>query len=599
MKLMRRAALAAVLMLSIATVQAQTQSGTESSRGLLPQARFERPSIMEAWRGGEPWMRDAYQVQKEDVLSFLRTTQANANITTNAAVPQNAKELALSARVRLTGYEAGAQAWDVAGLSLTFFDRFGNEISDGWEAGIRFDKSIAQWQPVGRRYQVPEGARTAKVEIFHKGRKGTFDIADLHLFDPAQPPADVNVAALGTPLKVAKPLDAKAKTDGFPVLDPKRGLGANVDEEAVKTTLHVSTKAGTGGDGSIAKPFNSLAAAVDAARPLLNAGQGVRIAVQAGLYRLTQEKTVIAEYGHQAAIDLTNWTPQGREAPLIIEGVGGQAVLSGAEASNPNEWKLIDAQKKIYSRPWKDNYGLQHAGYYVWKDVRLHRRELVVLNDKRMELALLEDYSWEDPKMRVYDNVGNIEREVGDTGKEPYTYKGWRGSAVLEPGQFGVAERDDHEGGDTLYMRLPANMKNLDGATIDIGRARTLMMVIGKNNFVMRNLTFQHAASHGSYHFNTAAFETGGWIQPKDTHDWVIENCSFSNNNGVGLFFTNLNNADVRNVRIENNGRAGATAAEIRKCALPMCKYSTTTGGRSLRATTVTVAEVLRSPVKM
>jgi hypothetical protein len=375
----------------------------------------------------------------------------------------------------------------------------------------------------------------------------------------------VNVAALGTAMKVAKPLDAKAKTGGFPLLDPKRGLSANVDEKAVKITLHVAANARAGGDGSKAKPFNSLVAAVDAARPLLNAGQGVRIAVQAGLYRLTQEKVVIPEYGHQAAVDLTNWTPQGRDATLIIEGVGGQAILSGAEASNPNEWKLIDAEKRIYSRPWKENFGLLHAGYYVWKDVRLHRRELVALNGKRMEMALLEDYSWQDPKQRVYDEVGNIEREVGDTGKEPYTYNGWRGAGVLEPGQFGVAERDDHEGGDALYMRLPAGMKNLDGATIDIGRARTLMMVIGKNNFVMRNLTFQHAASHGGYHFNTAAFETGGWIQPKDTHDWVIENCHFSNNNGAGLHFTNMNNADVRNVRIENNGRVGITAAEVRK----------------------------------
>jgi hypothetical protein len=311
--------------------------------------------------------------------------------------------------------------------------------------------------------------------------------------------------------------------------------------------------------------FNSLPAAVEAARPLLNQGRGVRIAVQAGLYRLTQEKTVLPEFGHSAAIDLANWTPQGREAPLVIEGVGGQAILSGAEASSPREWKLVNAAKRIYSRPWKENFGFLHAGYYVWKQTYLHRRELVALNGKRLTPVLLEDYTWQDPKMRVYDDIGNIEREVGDTGKEPYTYVGWKGIDVLEPGQFGVAERDDHEGGDALYMRLPENMKSLDGATIDIGKARSLMMVIGKNNFVMRNLTFQHTASHYGYHFNTAAFETGGWIQPKDTHDWLIENCTFRENNGRGLVFSNLNYADVRNVRVENNGGMGMTTAEVRK----------------------------------
>jgi hypothetical protein len=247
----------------------------------------------------------------------------------------------------------GAQAWDVAGLSVTFLDRFGNVVSDGWEGGIRFDKGIAQWQAVGRRYLVPNGAQFARVEIFHKAKKGTFDIADLRLFDPSKPPTGVDVALLGAATNVAKPLDAKAKSGGYPILDPRRGIGAKIDEKAVKVTLLVSANAKAGGDGSKARPFNSLPAAVDAARPLLNEGQGVRIAVQAGLYRMTQEKTVLPEFGHSAAIDLTNWTPQGREAPLIIEGVGGQAVLSGAEASSPNEWKLVNAEKRIYSRPWK------------------------------------------------------------------------------------------------------------------------------------------------------------------------------------------------------------------------------------------------------
>jgi hypothetical protein len=56
-----------------------------------------------------------------------------------------------------------------------------------------------------------------------------------------------------------------------------------------------------------------------------------------------------------------------------------------------------------------------------------------------MELAMLEDFSYTDPQGRIYDSVGNVIREDKDAKKEAYTYIGWKGIEVLQPGQFGVA----------------------------------------------------------------------------------------------------------------------------------------------------------------
>jgi hypothetical protein len=41
---------------------------------LASRPAFGSPSILEAWRGGEPWMRDAFKVEKEGGLSFSADT---------------------------------------------------------------------------------------------------------------------------------------------------------------------------------------------------------------------------------------------------------------------------------------------------------------------------------------------------------------------------------------------------------------------------------------------------------------------------------------------------------------------------------------------
>lgn len=550
---------------------ALAEPGIRDPQMLLPQARWARPDVLEAWKAEQAWMRDRFRVITEGETTFLRVGESPAVLSTMAPVPLNAKELALSFRARLAGLQAGAQSWDVPRVTISFFDRFGNEVADGWAAGWQFDQDVPQWATYGRRYTLPPGARMAQITIAHKPVAGTFDIADLKLFDPADAPPGVDVPALGAPVNVTKPLGPDAKRDSFAILDASRPLGANVDESKVQVTIHVRSDAGPGGDGSEARPMASLPEAIDQAKAHLNHGKGVRVAVAAGTYRLTTERQMLhaPEQGLQnmanAAIDLTDWTPQGRDAVLVIEGVGGQAVLSGAEAWEPSQWTLVDPDKRIYSHPWTDDWGFHHAGYYFWNDLRLHRRELVLLNGKRMDMAILEDYTFADPQGRVYDTIGNVIREEKLEGKPAYTYVGWRGIEQLKPGEYGVAERNDHPGGDRLYLRLPEGMSTLEGASVEVGRTRTIMMINGKNNLVLRNLTFQHCASHFNDYFGKAPIDTGDWLSPKDTHNWLIEDCVFRQNNGMGLRFHNVAHVDVRNVLSEDNGAQGIDASGVRR----------------------------------
>jgi hypothetical protein len=134
------------------------------------------------------------------------------------------------------------------GLSITFFDRFGNVVFRWVGGGIRFDKNIAQWQPVGRRYLVPVGTQFAKWSC-HKGKKGTF--ASLICTCSTGEAAGAPLAAWAR-VNVSKPLDAKPNEG----IHPRPNALGQIDEKAIKVTLRFC-EGQAGGDGS--KPGLQLA----------------------------------------------------------------------------------------------------------------------------------------------------------------------------------------------------------------------------------------------------------------------------------------------------------------------------------------------------
>jgi hypothetical protein len=64
---------------------------------------------------------------------------------------------------------------DVPVLGILFYDRVGNEISNGWEGTLRFNEDVREWKTVGLRVKVPAGAQMVRVEVGFKAKSGTFE----------------------------------------------------------------------------------------------------------------------------------------------------------------------------------------------------------------------------------------------------------------------------------------------------------------------------------------------------------------------------------------------------------------------------------------
>jgi hypothetical protein len=178
---------------------------------------------------------------------------------------------------------------------------------------------------------------------------------------------------------------------------------------------------------------------------------------------------------------------------------------------------VVDAAKKIYRHDWNPNWGFHSEGYYSPPNILLHRKEIVFINGKRLEPAILENYNYTDPKGRVYNEVGLLIEEKPNA-EGGYEYIGYAGHDVLKPGQFGVAQLgpgeedyDNHEYPNSIFIRLPESMNGLSGASIEVGMAEAALAIqVAKDNLVIRNLVFKHFATYYNTHWEPAVI----WKRP-------------------------------------------------------------------------------------
>jgi hypothetical protein len=196
--------------------------------------------------------------------------------------------------------------------------------------------------------------------------------------------------------------------------------------------------------------------------------------------------------------------------------------------------------------------------YYKPDNTLAQRREMLVLNGKRLQQALVEN---------VVLQAGGWAPRVDDEGMRAagnWSNEGYLGPQVLKPGEFGVAELgpgekiqnygyDNHSDPNTIFVRLPEGMKSLDGANIQIGMREKWMRVWNKNNLVFRNLTLQH---FNGYHMSSA-FEVEWFWSGRDNHNWLFDNVQISDNGGQGANVSWIRNATFRNCSFDNNGDHG------------------------------------------
>ncbi len=493
-------------------------------------------------------------VKGEDGDVIMRTSelpfQASYDAWMDTSLPTRVK-----LKVRVTG---------VAGLpkdkmpNISFVHAAVGGLEAGFAGNWIAEGDTDGWVEIDREFDAPRGiVRRMRIVVACPGDRGTVDIKD--------------VKVIGFPERL------KEKPDMSAVLGPNRQrrevdpsviTGSDIDESKIKITIHVdndhpnANDLNTGVDRN--QPKKSIQSAVDDFRMQHSGFTGAtKILIHPGVYRPAR------------TITIDNLMYATRKQLLVLEGAeAGKVVITGSitEGFEPGTWELVDRQRRIYRHDWPYDWGLVNRGYYFTADIVTHRREMIALNGELMTPKILEGYNYVDKRGREYNEVGLLVSEGNPKGKPGYDYTGFLELDALEPGEFGVAERSDHDRGDSLYLRLPAGMTELDGALVEVAYLPTLLRVRDKHNFVMRNLTFKHAASWYINYFDSNAVEIGPTplaqskshelnLQPQN---YLIEDCVFEDNVASGLSIRSMHNFDMRRCVFRNNGGTGLGMNHVR-----------------------------------
>ncbi len=362
---------------------------------------------------------------------------------------------------------------------------------------------------------------------------------------PAGDTVTVRARAQGRHLQLtdtpAAPEAAAAAGDvagGAGPVEVELATGADIDESAVSVTLHVRSTAPAGGDGTRAAPFGALAAGLAAAVQHLEAGEATLVLVHPGAYR-------------EGPIHLDFSAGQARDTLLVIEGAddnagGFQPVFSGSDVYPADRWE--DHGDGLISTAWDHDWG--HFTYN-WGPPRTlgHRREMVFVDGSMLRQVEIERYSYERNPDLFQNNQD-----------QPHLYEGFddptADPAVLPPGSFGVAERD--ENGNRLFVRVPEGV-SLDHITIEVAERRQQLIFGEKRNLVVRGMTFQHFAND---YREVADLNAITWASPPQ--NVLLEDLTFRWNNFVGLSLAAPGNVGGRDMTVRRcvanyNGWGGFT----------------------------------------
>ncbi len=293
---------------------------------------------------------------------------------------------------------------------------------------------------------------------------------------------------------------------GFAERVPEEQRGAQIDESSIQHTVTV----GPEGD------HQTITEAWPTVKKHLEAGEPTRLKLAAGTYRET--------LGHVKAND------QLRDTLLVIEGAGrDQTVMSGSDVVPASRWEEVG--DGVYATDWEHDWGNYASPWETPKPIG-HRSEMVFVDGECMLPVMIEVYDYQ------------ITGQLMDHGnrKQQWKYTGFLDPAknpnVLAPGSFGVAEKD--ENGNKLYLRLPEG-KAIGYVTVEVSARRQIVnfdgggdfdgaFERGKNNLVLRGITFQHYASRTKSWGAQDTLALG-----KNVQNVLIENCAFNWNSSVGL----------------------------------------------------------------
>jgi hypothetical protein len=272
--------------------------------------------------------------------------------------------------------------------------------------------------------------------------------------------------------------------------------GANVNERGAVTVV-VDPRGRAGAAKTLKEGFSRAVA-------LLNQGRTTRLRLMPGTYR--------------EAVTNVDWT-QGklRDTPLIIEGGGKtpeQVRWTGADVFPRRLWRSEGSG--ILSAAWPYKFG-QFGYQWTAAGQLAHRRELAFAGETPLMPRILEptkvigaDQSPDSGQVVTYEVL---------PARDP--------KKVLKPGEFGVMER--LPGGARVMIHPPAGFTG----DFELSTRRSLLDLSGKNNVVLRNLTFERVANDESEYSrrNAVHFDVGA----RASRNVLIDRCRFIWSASTGL----------------------------------------------------------------
>jgi hypothetical protein len=198
-------------------------------------------------------------------------------------------------------------------LQFNFEDTKGERVGD-WPVMPTLTEDTG-WKEVSETVAIPDGAKVIALWPGFMEAAGTLDIDDVQVTPVAAP-------VYAAPALQEWPPGGKAFL--------WNGVMPAIPQNNVQVTLNVngaSPTAADSNDGSTAKPFKTIHAALQVALENKKKNIGTRVLIQPGLYR----ETILDEPGYGSPDNDTS-------APLIIEAaVKGKVIVSGADRWN--NWK--------------------------------------------------------------------------------------------------------------------------------------------------------------------------------------------------------------------------------------------------------------------
>jgi len=305
--------------------------------------------------------------------------------------------------------------------------------------------------------------------------------------------------------------------------------GAQVDESDIQHELQVDH---AGQNDPANKRFVTLGAAVKAAEQYLQQGESVKITVSSGIYR-------------EGEIEMwcKSWSEAARNAALIIEGQGDtRPVITGADDWSGG-WEPVEGSDNVYRKPWPHAFGLSRQIWERWGyliDPRVARSEVVTVDGQIMLPAMLEQFAWVDP-----DGAVPLE-ETRESANQPGKWKplGVEPADTLLPGTFGVVESDQ-----AIYV-CPPDEVDLNQSAVEVSVRPYLITITGRNNVVLRNLSFVNSATFVGSHQQAVSLEG---------NNLLVEDCNFDmhGSNAFAIRGEQLANITLRRSTFNGNGWKG------------------------------------------